>query len=151
MSDQRDRDRRNAKVLLEGCERLFAAGKRETLLEAVYWAAVHGVELPAWAASAFRQAYEVTVFGYGSASWDDAFGKPHGKKRRKLLYLRIQHQKRDEIFHRVMMLRHHPGHRGDIFQRVADDMDLTRATVKRIFERHARGLGLLRAAQQTSE
>ena len=68
------------------CERAakrFAGGDRSAILDAVFECATGPILLPRWARDAFVQAYLETKVGPPlHSSWDDVFGKPHGKHKK---------------------------------------------------------------------
>jgi len=72
-----------AKIAGAVCEtqmRQFDRGDKAALLRAVFECAKAGIPLPPRCAKAFMRVMTETISGPGPhRSWDDAFGKPHGK------------------------------------------------------------------------
>jgi hypothetical protein len=72
-----------AKIAEAVCEtemRQFDRGDKAALLRAIFECAKTGIPLPPRCAKAFMRAMTETISGPGPhRSWDDVFGKPHGK------------------------------------------------------------------------
>jgi hypothetical protein len=115
----------------ERAEKRFARGDRSAILDAIFECNTASIPLPRWAREAFQQAYLETKAGPPlHKSWDDVFGKPHGKgkhldakfKARKFQYL---------VYAAVVEMRKNRPRKTDVFPEVA----------KRSFERFGIRIG----------
>jgi hypothetical protein len=76
-----DSERRFAELMansLARAEQRLLRGDTAAILDAVFDCALAGM-LPEWLCRAFRQAYGAVKIELLHASWDDVFGRPHGK------------------------------------------------------------------------
>jgi hypothetical protein len=55
----------------------FEAGDDRALLDVFYWCCLHGLPIPAWAATAFVERYRRGHSGE-IRTWDEVFGRPAG-------------------------------------------------------------------------
>ncbi len=72
-----------AQMAADGCaraKRRLKRGDKGAILEAVFQCATSGTPLPGWLCKVFSRAYLETVIGPPlHHSWDEVFGRPHGK------------------------------------------------------------------------
>ena len=118
-------------LMLEVYESAFEAGDKSALMKAVHKCLAVGRLPPAWATTAFCEAFR-RVQRYEVADWNEVFGKPHHRK--KIAALRRERDMKLEVFRRVRQLRRQRPKPPDIFRQVAAEMHISPATCKRYFD-----------------
>ena len=129
--------RRNHAAEMVDLGRQFRSGKKHAVLYALLVCACSHPQKPAPRCTqrAFGKAMH-DVFMMRATSWDDVFGKPHPK--RKIAQSRQKRARQWKIVRRVLELRLRKPKPKDIFQKVADEEQIGRSTVKRYFDSEAK-------------
>jgi hypothetical protein len=118
-------------LMLTVWEDRYARGDHMALMKALRCCLANRLAVPSWAVAAFCNGVR-SVERLDAGSWDDVFGKPH--KGRKLGRLRAKRDLQLEVFRRVQQMRKERPKPINIFQRVADKLNISRATCKRYFD-----------------
>ena len=105
--------------------------KQNWLVLALQQCLKHNKPVPEWASAVLLAGIQ-RVRNYEATSWDEVFGVPHGG--RKVKQLRISRRLRFEVFVSVMEYRFQTPKPKDIFQTVAEELCISRATCKRYFD-----------------
>jgi hypothetical protein len=133
VAQRRAQSRRNAAVSLAACKKRYEEGDKAALLKAINECAGSGVLIPDWAAKAFKASYRAAAWEFKHRSWDNVFGQPH--KSKNLHAARQARKLRQAVYDRVGQLRATRPKPRDIFQTVADELDISSArTAKRYFD-----------------
>ena len=122
-------EERNQRILAKYRE-FFESGEKHVLLGAVYFCLIEDLPLPIWAKDAFGAAYERGTDGE-IGSWNEVFGKPWGKGRRKARSMETQGR---DIWRAVRTLRGRDGANIEsAFAKVAATKHMTVPTVRRYY------------------
>ena len=101
-------------------EKRFARGDRSAILAAVFECANAGIPLPRWARDAFQRAYlDTKVSPPLHRSWDDVFGKPHGRKGKHLDAKFKASKFQYLVYAAVVEMRNNRPRKTDVFPEVA--------------------------------
>ncbi|QKD03463.1 hypothetical protein [Mesorhizobium loti] len=120
-------------------EKLFAAGDKYALMQAISQCALYDLVLPRWAAEAFLEGY-YSVLNLRSASWDEAFGRPY-KKGFHLDKAKVRRSARLEVFLAVGRIRaREPNTPIDdhLFERVGQECNVGRSLANQLYYEHKR-------------
>ena len=104
-------------------------GVKSALLDAVYFCALYRFPLPKWAKEAFEAAQGRAKSGEID-SWDEVFGKPWGKGRRKAQWMESRSR---QIWDDVTVLRRRGMGIEGAFAKVAATKHMTVPTVRRFY------------------
>jgi hypothetical protein len=117
--------------MLEIYECDYAEGDKSAALVALAHCFKHDLPIPEWVKDAVSDSVR-RFRKFDFESWDEVFGKPH--RGRKVSHLRRERALKWEVFGRVQAKRRERPKPPDIFQIVADELKISRATCRRYFD-----------------